>query len=348
MRILGIESSCDETSVAVVENGRKILSNIIFSQEKMHRPFNGIVPEIASRSHLEKINFVLKKALLQAGLSFSKTTPPQIDAIALTTGPGLIGSLIVGKMTAEALSWVWKLPIIEVNHLEAHFYAPLLQHPNLKPPFLGLVVSGGHTELIHVKDFGVYEVLGRTRDDAAGEAFDKVAHILGIGYPGGPRIQEYAKKGDSKAFPFTRPYLKNSWDFSFSGLKTAVLYTWNKIPQNKKNKKLLCDLSASFQSTIVEVLTYKTILAAKQLGLKKVLIGGGVSANALLKKQLAEEGRKEKINIYFPLLELSTDNAGMIAGIGFYKAKQIFKTSGLNPVSSTRVHPNLPVSNWAA
>ena len=261
MDVLGIESSCDETAAAVVRDGRKVLSSVVFSQQDLHGVFRGIVPEIASREHLEKINEALARALKRS---------PRFDAIAVTAGPGLVGSLLVGKMAAQALAWVSGKPLAGVNHLEAHLFANLLEDRALKPPFIGLVASGGHTDLVEVLDFGRYRVLGRTRDDAAGECFDKAANLLGLGYPGGPAIDRLAAKGDPLAVPFPRPYLEGTWDFSFSGLKTAVAY-YVKAPGKKAR---LADVCASFQASVVDVLAAKTVLAARRFGFKTISIGG--------------------------------------------------------------------------
>ncbi|MBI2915644.1 MAG: tRNA (adenosine(37)-N6)-threonylcarbamoyltransferase complex transferase subunit TsaD [Elusimicrobia bacterium] len=328
MNVLGIESSCDETAAAVVKDGRKILSNIIDSQEKLHRRFRGIVPEIASRSHVEKINAVIEKAIQKTG---------RVDAMAVTVGPGLIGSLLVGKMTAEALAWAWDRPLVGINHLEAHLFSALLDSPRLEPPFLGLIVSGGHTHLVIVEDFGKYKTLGQTRDDSAGECFDKVASMLKLGYPGGPAIDKTAKLGNPKAIPFPRPYLTGSWDFSFSGLKTAVLYYLNDFPEKISNVEDIC---ASFQSAVTDVLTHKTFLAAKRYGLKKIAVGGGVSANSELRKKFNIESRKSGIRAYFPSLILSTDNAAMVAAVGFYKHQRGISSNHL------QVDPSLPLTNW--
>lgn len=335
MIVLGIESSCDETACAVVEDGRKIRSSVVFSQEKIHRPFRGIVPEIASRAHVEEINGVIHKAMLNAGCR----TP---DAIAVTVGPGLVGSLLVGKMTAEALGWIWNKPVAPVNHLEGHLFANLLEDKNLAPPFLGLIVSGGHTDLVIVENFGQYKILGRTRDDAAGEAFDKVANILNLGYPGGALIDRYAKTGDRDAIPFSRPYLHGTWDFSFSGLKTAVLYH-----VRDRGAQDLHDICASFQSAVVDVLIRKTIKAAKKMKLKSIVVGGGVSANSELRKRFLNEGKENGLRIYLPTKQMCTDNAAMIAAAGYYKLKTLDPGCRMPDKNNLNVDPALPIQNWS-
>lgn len=329
MNVLGIESSCDETAAAVVRDGRKVLSNIVFSQQDLHGAFKGIVPEIASRAHVEKINAALDLALKRS---------PKFDAIAVTVGPGLIGSLLVGKMAAQALAWVSDKPLVGVNHLEAHLFANLLENKDLKPPFIGLVVSGGHTDLVEVLDFGKYRVLGRTRDDAAGECFDKVGNLLGLGYPGGPAIDRLAAKGNPLAVAFPRPTLEGSWDFSFSGLKTAVAY----YMKGTEKKALVPDICASFQASVVDVLIAKTLLAARRFGLKNISIGGGVAANSALRKRFLGEGKKRGLKIYLPSLSLCTDNAAMIAALGYYLLSPRLK-GGQNHLT---LDPSLPIRNW--
>ncbi len=335
MRVLGIETSCDETSAAVVRNGRRILSNEIHSQLKAHAPFRGIVPEIASREHVVKINEIVERSL--------KKSPGKIDAIAVTVGPGLVGSLLAGKMTAEALGWAWGVPVIGVNHLEAHALSPMLSHPKLEPPFISLVVSGGHTDLIHVRDLGRYEVLGRTRDDAAGECFDKVANLLGLGYPGGPVIDRLAQKGNDRAVPFPRPHLHGNWDFSFSGLKTAVLY-YLRDHQAGKDRASVSDICASFQSAAVDVLVEKTLRAAAKHGLENIAVGGGVSANSALRRKFLARSREEQKRVHFPDRILSTDNAAMIAALGFYR---LTRTRRGPEEGGLKVDPSLSMRGWA-
>ncbi len=331
MRILGIETSCDETSAAVLIDGKKLHSNIIFSQVKEHRPFKGVVPEIASRRHVEEINSIIEKAMKPL---------TQVDGIAVTHGPGLVGSLLVGKMTAEALAWAWNVPLVGVNHLESHLFSPFLEDPRCSLPFVGLIASGGHTHIVVVDDFGKYRVLGGTRDDSAGESFDKVAALLGIGYPGGPEIDCRSEKGDFNAIKFPRPYLEGTWDFSFSGLKTAVLYYVRKNPNDLKNKQRVNDICASFQASVVEVLVKKTIKAAKQYEIKRICVGGGVSANRSLRKSFEMAGKLNKIKVHFPSLRLSTDNAAMVAFLGTEKIKRGHRASQLE------VNPSLEIANW--
>ncbi len=313
IKILGIETSCDETAVAIVSNGREVLSNELYSQIEIHKQFGGVVPEVASRNHVDKISQVMDATLEKANCSFD-----DIDAIAVTYGPGLVGALLVGVSTAKALSFALDKPLIPVNHIEGHICANYIAHKDLNPPFVCLIVSGGHTHLVYAKDYGKYEILGRTRDDAAGEAYDKVARTLGLMYPGGPQIDKIAKLGNSNAIDFPRAYLeKNSLDFSFSGLKSAVL---NYINQCKmKNIDIINeDVAASFQASVVEVLVYKTMMAVDKLNVNKVLLAGGVSANSELRKQFEISCKKENINLYYPPLSLCTDNAAMIASAGFY------------------------------
>jgi N6-L-threonylcarbamoyladenine synthase len=350
--LLGIESSCDETSAAVVRDGRTILSNVILSQDALHQPFRGVVPEIASRAHLERVNAVVEKSLSDAGYSLAPGTVPTdgrhpIDAVAVTVGPGLIGSLLVGKMTAEALSWAWGIPLVGVNHLEAHLLSPLLEHPDLEPPFLGMVVSGGHTDLIVVRDYGRYEVLGRTRDDSAGESFDKVAGLLGLGYPGGPIVDRLAASGNPKAVAFPRPRLPGNWDFSFSGLKTAVLYHLRDSGGAEKlTASGINDLCASFQAAVIDVLVEKAVAAAAGHGLKTIGIGGGVSANSELRKKMEAAGTEAGLRVCFPSRLVSTDNAAMIAAAGFHRLNRSDGKSAAGRAPS-RVDPSLPISNWS-
>jgi len=337
INVLGIETSCDETSVSIVKNGTEILLNIVASQEKIHSKYFGVVPELASRAHTEKINHILKKCFV--------ISPDKIDAIAYTAGPGLLGSLIVGKLVAQTISYVYNKPLIPVNHIEGHIFSIFLENKKLKPPFLSLVVSGGHTELIIFEDFGKYNVLGKTRDDACGEAFDKIAKLLKIGYPGGPKIDKLSKKGNPEKIKFPRPYLWNSWDFSFSGLKTSVLY----YLQDKKNKNTkIQDICASFQQAVIDTLVNKTIVCAKKFNLKNICIVGGVAANSGLRKEFFNKCKKEKINVFFPSIKLCTDNAAMIASVGYFIFKKTNKDNLENNQTNKKygLNPNMEIKNW--
>lgn len=317
MIVMGIETSCDETSVALLRNGREVLANVISSQIDIHKKYGGVVPEVASRKHLENMNHIIKAALLEANLKFQ-----DIDLIAVTKGPGLVGALLVGVSAAKALAYGLDIPLIGVNHMEGHICANYISHKDLKPPFISLVVSGGHSYLIHVKEYTEYELIGTTRDDAAGESFDKVARSLGLGYPGGPLINALAKKGNPKAFDFPRVMLEeNSYDFSFSGLKTAVLNTLNGLRQKNLN---ICveDVVASFQEAVLDVLVEKSFRLLKEREQKILVISGGVSANDGLRKRMEERGAKEDVRIYYPEKILSTDNAAMIASAGYFRYKK--------------------------
>lgn len=340
MKILAIETSCDETAAAVVEDGIKALSNIISSQTKFHEKYGGVVPEIASRKHIETISYVVKEAVDQAGTGFK-----DIDAVAVTFGPGLPGSLLVGLSYAKALAFSLGKPLLPVNHLEGHLYANfLLPSPqSLVPgpsfPFICLIVSGGHTQIVLVKDHGKYGTLGRTRDDAAGEAYDKVARFLGLGYPGGPVIDKLSKEGDPDAIDFTRPMLDDGYDFSFSGIKTAVVYYVKKMgtrpplslsgplpltkgeTADRREGVQTADIAASFQKAVVETLVEKTIRAALEKGVKTAAIGGGVSANSYLRKRFAEECEKNGIKAVIPPFELCTDNAAMVGSAAYFRHK---------------------------
>ena len=341
MKILAIETSCDETSAAVVKNGKEILSNVIASQVEFHKKYGGIVPELASRKHIEVIAAVVSQALADA-----KTPLKKIDAVAATFGPGLVGALIVGLNYAKAIAYALKKPFIPVNHIEGHIYANFLNSPPFSPsltkrggwgvsfPFVCLVVSGGHTQLILMKDHGKYETLGRTRDDAAGEAFDKVARFLEIGYPGGPVIDEMSKKGDPKAINFPRAMMDEGYDFSFSGLKTAVV---NYVKKNGMPKKLP-DLVASFQQAAVDILVEKTIRAAKNKKVKWIALAGGVSANSRLRKDLDNRAKEEGFKISIPPLNLCTDNAAMIGSAAYHLIKKGEKSNlDIEAVSTLRI-----------
>ena len=304
---LGIESSCDETSVSVVKNGREILSNVINSQVPIHEKFGGVVPEIASRNHTEAISSVTKKALEEAEVTFD-----DIDSICVTQGPGLVGALLVGVSYAKALSYALNKPLVPVNHIEGHIAANYITHKDLKPPFLCLLVSGGHTFLIYIKDYTEFKILGSTRDDAIGEAYDKVARVIGLDYPGGPKIDKLAKEGKTN-IELPKTHFENL-DFSFSGIKTSVLNLHHKTPDINK-----ADLCASFQKATTEVLVENTLKALKQLkGINKVALAEGVSANSYIRKEFEKLGKENNIEVYFPELKLCTDNAAMIAAAGYY------------------------------
>lgn len=312
--ILAIESSCDETSAAVVKNGRDILSNIISSQIDIHKKYGGVVPEIASRKHLEVIDIVIDEAMEKAEVSFQ-----DLNAVAVTYGPGLVGALLVGLSEAKALAFSVKKPLIGVHHIEGHICSNYIENKNWEPPFICLVVSGGHTNIVHVKSYSEFEILGKTRDDAAGEAYDKVARAIGLKYPGGPEIDKIAKLGNPSAIEFPRVFLEaESMDFSFSGLKSAVLNYINKCNMmGVKFKKE--DIAASFQQAVVDVLVYKTIKACKDKNINKIALAGGVSANSFLRKSMNEMCIKENIELNIPKPILCTDNAAMIASAAFYE-----------------------------
>ncbi|MCW6037881.1 tRNA (adenosine(37)-N6)-threonylcarbamoyltransferase complex transferase subunit TsaD [Spirulina subsalsa FACHB-351] len=311
--ILAIETSCDETAVAIVKN-RNILSSVVASQIKLHQPYGGVVPEVASRQHLESINFCLDQALEEAQLDWGG-----IDGVAATCAPGLVGALLVGLTAAKTLSVVHRKPFFGVHHLEGHIYATYLLEPTLKPPFLCLLVSGGHTSLLHVQDCGQYEMLGSTRDDAAGECFDKVARLLKLGYPGGPVIDRLATRGNPEAFPLPEGKISlpqggyHPYDCSFSGLKTAVLRLVEKLEEQGVDPLPVADIAASFQGAVVRSLTKRTIQCALDYGLDTIAVGGGVAANQGLRKTLQTAAAPHQLKVYFPPLRLCTDNAAMIA-----------------------------------
>ncbi len=315
--ILGIESSCDETSAAVVRNGREVLSNVIASQIATHRTYGGVVPEIASRKHVEAINEVIGEALRQSGVSKSR-----LDAVAVTYGPGLVGALLVGVSAAKAFAFGLNRPLIGVHHLEGHISANYIQHKELVPPFLCLVVSGGHTQLVSVTDYGCYEMIGQTRDDAAGEAFDKVARALGLEYPGGPAVDRLARRGNPDAVAFPRSHFKDHpFDFSFSGLKTSVInYLHNK--EQKDGTVSREDVAASFQQAVVDVLTENAISGALMLNGKCIAMAGGVAANSALRQGMEKEAEKRHIHVLYPQPVLCTDNAAMIACAGYYQLQK--------------------------
>ncbi|MDU1052401.1 tRNA (adenosine(37)-N6)-threonylcarbamoyltransferase complex transferase subunit TsaD [Clostridium baratii] len=312
--ILAIESSCDETSAAVVLNGREVLSNVIASQIDTHTKFGGVVPEVASRMHIEVIDGVVKEALKEANVTLD-----DIDAIGVTYGPGLVGALLVGLQYAKGLAMASNKPLIGVNHIEGHISANYIQTKDLKPPFVSLVVSGGHTFIVHVKDYGVYEVIGQTRDDAAGEAYDKVARAIGLGYPGGPKVDKLAKEGNKHAIEFPRAkFHDETLDFSFSGVKSAVLNYLNKAKMKdiEVNK---ADVAASFQYAVVEVLKDNVFKTCAKKKLDKIAIAGGVASNSALREALMTEGEKRGIKILFPAPILCTDNAAMIGSAAYFK-----------------------------
>lgn len=311
--ILAIESSCDETSAAVVLNGREILSNVIASQISTHEQYGGVVPEVASRMHIEAISGVVEEALLKANITLEK-----IDAIGVTYGPGLVGALLVGLQFAKGLAFASKKPLVGVNHIEGHICANYIQHKDLKPPFISLVVSGGHTFIVHVKDYGIYEVIGQTRDDAAGEAYDKVARALGLGYPGGPKIDKLAKEGNPKAITFPKAnFHEETLDFSFSGVKSAVLNYLNKY--NMQNIEInKADVAASFQQAVVDVLKDNVLLTCKKKNIDTIAIAGGVASNSTLRETLINEAGKKGIKVLFPTPILCTDNAAMIGSAAYF------------------------------
>jgi len=336
MRLLAIETSCDDTGAAVLLNGRKILSNVVSSQISVHQKYGGVVPELASRKHIESIVPVVAEAL-----GIAKVTLKDIDGIAVTQGPGLVGSLLIGLSFAKSVAFAAGLPIVGVNHIEAHLSAIFLEREPPQFPFIGLVVSGGHTSLFRMDGFGKYKRLGQTRDDAAGEAFDKVAKLLGLGYPGGPIIDELSKTGNPKAIRFPRPILsKNSLDFSFSGLKTAVVnyVKGHPEPPGGYSEQLIKDIVSSFQEAVVEVLLRKIFQAAQHQGLKRVVLSGGVAANQRLRERIEEEACQQKLKVYLPSPSFCTDNAAMVGVVGYEYLKQ-----GIRSPLSLNAFSNLPL-----
>ncbi|MDR3295027.1 MAG: tRNA (adenosine(37)-N6)-threonylcarbamoyltransferase complex transferase subunit TsaD [Clostridiales Family XIII bacterium] len=330
---LAIETSCDETAVAVLSDGRDVRSNVIASQIAMHRVFGGVVPEIASRRHLEQVNEAAEQALAEAGLCFE-----DIDLIGVTQGPGLVGALLIGLATAKAYAFALKKPIVGVHHVQAHICAGYIEHKELAPPFLALVVSGGHTNLVKVAGYNDYRVLGRTRDDAVGEAFDKVARTLGLEYPGGPAIDRVARDGDPSAVPFKRVFLeKNSLDFSFSGVKTGVLNYLNTERQAGRAVST-ADVAAGFQQSVVDVIVAKSLLAAEMFRENKLVMAGGVAANSLLRKTLREACGRRGIALYCPSPVLCTDNGAMVGVSAYYK----YQTSGADALDLD-AFPSLPL-----
>lgn len=312
--ILAIESSCDETAAAVVKNGREVLSNVISSQIELHKLYGGVVPEIASRKHIEKINQVIEEALSDA-----KMTLDDIDAIGVTYGPGLVGALLVGVAEAKAIAYAKNLPLVGVHHIEGHILANFIENKELEPPFICLVVSGGHTHLVCVKDYGTYEIIGRTRDDAAGEAFDKVARAIGLGYPGGPKIEKLSKEGNPEAIAFPRAKIEGfQYDFSFSGVKSAVLNYINGC-QMKGETYEEADIAASFQKAVIDVLVGNAMHAVKEYGLNKFAIAGGVASNGTLREAMREACEENEIEFYHPSPIFCTDNAAMIGVAAYYE-----------------------------
>lgn len=324
--ILGIESSCDETSVAVVKNGREVLSNVINTQISIHELYGGVVPEIASRNHVENISPVMKEALKEANIKID-----DVDGIACTYGPGLVGALLVGVSYAKALSYAANKPLIGVNHIQGHIAANYITYKELKPPFLTLLISGGNTQLVLVKDYTEFEILGKTRDDAVGEAFDKIARVIGLGYPGGPKMDKLAQEGTPNIV-LPKVHI-DGLDFSFSGLKTAIINLHHKAPDINK-----ADLAASFEKDVAEILLENTKKAVKETNINKIALAGGVSANSYIRKAFKELEEKENIEIYYPELKLCTDNAAMIASAGYYNyLKGNFSDLKLNAVPNLKL-----------
>ncbi|MBN2222146.1 MAG: tRNA (adenosine(37)-N6)-threonylcarbamoyltransferase complex transferase subunit TsaD [Vallitaleaceae bacterium] len=310
--ILAIETSCDETAAAIVVDGRKVLSNVISSQIDLHKKYGGVVPEIASRKHIEKIDVVIDEAMEQAGLQFE-----ELDAIAVTYGPGLVGALLVGVAEAKALAYALGKPLIGVHHIEGHIAANYIENPEFEPPFLGVVVSGGHTHLVHVHDYQHFTIIGKTKDDAIGEAFDKVARSIGLGYPGGPKIDKISKEGNENSILFPKAQVEK-YDFSFSGVKSAVLNYLNQC-EMKNQAFHQADVAASFQKAVVEAVVEKAFLAVDELGIKKVALAGGVAANTKLRARMKEECDRREIPFQFPSMVLCTDNAAMIGAAAYYE-----------------------------
>lgn len=330
--ILGIESSCDETAASVTLNGRTVLSNVINTQIDIHKKYGGVVPEIASRCHIEAIDTVIEEALTEADVTLD-----DINAIAVTYGPGLVGALLVGVSEAKAMAYAKKKPLIGVHHIKGHIMANLIEHKELEPPFVCLVASGGHSHIVNVKDYTDFEILGRTRDDAAGEAFDKIARVLGLGYPGGPLIDKLAKEGDPYSITFPRVKMTESLDFSFSGVKTAVInYIHN--AEQKGEKIVAADVAASFQNAVTDVLCDHTIDAAISSGSKIITLAGGVASNSALREKMKEKASKHNIQVLYPSPILCTDNAAMISCCGYYEyLNNNFSDMSLNAVPSLKL-----------
>ncbi len=333
IKILAIETSCDETAAAVVENGRRVLSNVISSQIELHRLYGGVVPEIASRNHIERINQVIEQALKEANVTLD-----DIDAVGVTYGPGLVGALLVGVAEAKAISYARNLPLVGVHHIEGHVSANYIEHPELEPPFLCLIVSGGHTNLVIVEDYGVFRILGTTRDDAAGEAFDKVARAIGLRYPGGPEIDKLSREGNPQAISFPRARVEGApYDFSFSGVKSAVLNYINQ--QNMQGKDIpKADLAASFQQSVIAVLVEHTIKAAEEFQIHHVAIAGGVAANRGLRNAMQAACEEKNLRLYYPSPIYCTDNAAMIGAAAYYEyQKGVRHGWNLNAVPNLRL-----------
>ncbi|MBO4925788.1 MAG: tRNA (adenosine(37)-N6)-threonylcarbamoyltransferase complex transferase subunit TsaD [Clostridia bacterium] len=313
VRILAVESSCDETAAAVIEDGRRILSNAVFTQIDLHALYGGVVPEIASRAHVEKVDLMVDQALSDAGLALA-----DVDAVAVTCGPGLVGALLIGVSCAKALAFAARKPLVAVNHIEGHICANFLTHPDLTPPFACLVVSGGHSHLFSVEDYGAFRILGQTQDDAAGEAFDKAARVLNIPYPGGPLLDRLAEEGDPDALKLPRPKTEGRYDYSFSGLKTAFI---NAVHNARQKGEALrnADLAASFRKAVVSFLVDRAMLAAEDMGLKKMALAGGVSANKLLRREMEKACKARGIELFMPRLDLCGDNAAMIGSAAYYR-----------------------------
>ena len=327
--ILGIETSCDETSVAIVKNGREVLSNIINSQIDIHEKYGGVVPEIASRCHTEVINMIYKEALKEANITLD-----EIDAIACTYGPGLVGALLVGVSYAKALSYASNKKLVGVNHIEGHIAANYITNKELKPPFICLIISGGHTHLVYVEDYTKFKILGKTRDDAIGEAFDKVARVVGLGYPGGPKVDKLAKEGVAN-INLPKTHLDNL-DFSFSGIKTAILNLYHKSPNINK-----ADLCKSFEKDCCDILIENVIKAVKMYNVDKIVLAGGVSANSYIRNEFLNLEKEKNIKVYYPELKLCTDNAAMIASAGYYNyLNNKFSDLSLNAIPNLKIGEN--------
>lgn len=332
IKILGIETSCDETAASIVKNGKEIMSNVVNSQIKVHQQFGGVVPEVASRKHIENIAMVVDTAFKEAGIGYE-----DIDAVAVTNRPGLIGALLVGVSFAKSFAYALNKPLIDVNHLYGHIYANFLEHDDIEFPLVCLVVSGGHTSLLFMQDMEKYEVIGETLDDAAGEAFDKVARFLGLGYPGGPAVQKAAEQGIKGRYQLPRVFLdREDFDFSFSGLKTAAMNLWTRL--KRQGEENVYDMAAEFQAALVEVLAVKTARAAEKYRARSILLAGGVAANSELRRAAKMEADRLGVELYYPSLKLCTDNAAMIAGSAYYKfVKQQFAPLNLNAYASMTV-----------